>query len=407
MKKTPALKQPKQSNNTRMNSSANKESVTVSKSYLDSLLKLTGAPAQVNGSSTVNHVQLNNTQVPGLDHPSYHHTVTAPHHHTVMAPQPHTVVAPQPHTVMAPQPHTVMAPQPHTVIAPHHHSVTAPLPHTGNISQQHNNVHTTAKQEWLNDLAKQVNEKKQNQQKKQSKKPQAEEIYFPFGRPGCGAPIRSESGHVLADLRSKVRTSFEGPVQKVENIQQPQITKREEEYFPFGRPGCGAPNMTGSQSVNYQSHGAEMYNHPQQMNSQQQMYQQQMSQQQINYQSLPPNYQQPNIPSAQIGQSFSQSVAIPPSSYQSTSQNCPPTGRVEEYYPYGRPGGGAPVTRAQPPPTHPPQSSQQDMSPREGFGRGAGPYMNKYVQDEMNQRRRKELEYRVCVRYTYELTTCM
>ena len=30
--------------------------------------------------------------------------------------------------------------------------------------------------------------------------PAAEE-YFPFGRPGCGAPLRTASGHVMADLR--------------------------------------------------------------------------------------------------------------------------------------------------------------------------------------------------------------
>ena len=29
--------------------------------------------------------------------------------------------------------------------------------------------------------------------------------YFPFGRPGCGAPLRSDSGQVVADLRQRVR----------------------------------------------------------------------------------------------------------------------------------------------------------------------------------------------------------
>ena len=27
------------------------------------------------------------------------------------------------------------------------------------------------------------------------------EVYFPFGRPGCGAPLRTASGHIMADLR--------------------------------------------------------------------------------------------------------------------------------------------------------------------------------------------------------------
>ncbi len=32
--------------------------------------------------------------------------------------------------------------------------------------------------------------------------PPVEEEYFPFGRPGCGAPLRTASGHVMADLRA-------------------------------------------------------------------------------------------------------------------------------------------------------------------------------------------------------------
>ena len=31
------------------------------------------------------------------------------------------------------------------------------------------------------------------------------EEYFPFGRPGCGAPIRSESGRLLTDYQERVR----------------------------------------------------------------------------------------------------------------------------------------------------------------------------------------------------------
>lgn len=33
----------------------------------------------------------------------------------------------------------------------------------------------------------------------------AAECYFPFGRPGCGAPLRSDSGQVIADLRHRTR----------------------------------------------------------------------------------------------------------------------------------------------------------------------------------------------------------
>lgn len=36
-------------------------------------------------------------------------------------------------------------------------------------------------------------------------KPASPEVYFPFGRPGCGAPLRSDSGKVIADLRQRTR----------------------------------------------------------------------------------------------------------------------------------------------------------------------------------------------------------
>ena len=43
--------------------------------------------------------------------------------------------------------------------------------------------------------------------KKTKRQSQSPEYYFPFGRPGCGAPLRTDSGHVIADLRSFVRGS--------------------------------------------------------------------------------------------------------------------------------------------------------------------------------------------------------
>jgi len=43
--------------------------------------------------------------------------------------------------------------------------------------------------------------------------PAVEEEYFPFGRPGCGAPLRTVSGNVVADLRSLVlRNSHMGHI---------------------------------------------------------------------------------------------------------------------------------------------------------------------------------------------------
>ena len=44
--------------------------------------------------------------------------------------------------------------------------------------------------------------------------PAVEEDYFPFGRPGCGAPLRTVSGNVVADLRTLAfRNSHMGHIQ--------------------------------------------------------------------------------------------------------------------------------------------------------------------------------------------------
>ncbi len=355
-------------------------SVTVSKSYLDNLLRLTAAPPQQNN---VNHVQMDCMQVPGLDPSS--------HPHALMATQPHTVTATQPHTVTATQ-------QPHTTTA-----------------TQNNAPCTTANEQWMNDIAKQVDEKK-SKRRRRTPLP-VEEVYFPFGRPGCGAPLRTETGKVVADLRSRVRASFEGPLEQVATLeivqqQRPMSPKVDNDYYPYGRPGCGAPNADTSHAVSYQSYGAESYNQPQQVQQQiphqqaiqqqiphQQLMQQQLNQQSVNFQqqqlNCPPaaNYQpQPGYTS---GPPLSQSIAPATlSSYQPKGQNNQP----EDYNPFGRPGCGAPLTQAQAMPTHAAQPAQQDASPpRDGFARGAGPYMDKFVQHELNQRRRIELDYRVSV----------
>ena len=48
--------------------------------------------------------------------------------------------------------------------------------------------------------------------------------------------------------------------------------------------------------------------------------------------------------------------------------------------------------------TSPPQVQGTSMvSLQEGFGRGAGPYVDKFVLQDMDQQRMKELEYRVSV----------
>ncbi len=98
-----------------------------------------------------------------------------------------------------------------------------------------------------------------------------EEAYFPFGRPGCGAPLRTDSGHVIADLRTLVSDSYHQTPSKSSHPsyqQEPSVLTTnkplpstqpaplpstqpapDDGYFPFGRPGCGAPLRTDSGHV--------------------------------------------------------------------------------------------------------------------------------------------------------------
>lgn len=366
-------------------------------------------PPQAGGvvRKDVTHIQLESSQVPGLESPARAHTITSPQPaHPITAPQPahiQAVTAPHPAHPQAiiapqrPQAHTITAPQPahpQAVIAPQQsqaHTITAP---------QQTNTPLTAKEQWLRDLAEQVREKKERQNKQSTTKEATREVYFPFGRPGCGAPIRTESGQVIADLRSKVRSSYEGPIQQAPSKLERAVSPPVGEYFPYGRPGCGAPNNTASHGVSYQSYGGDVPTS------------QHAGHQAGSYPTLQPTqFQQPySTPSYQPA-----APSHPPLPVDHTPSH-PRHPYTEEYYPFGRPGGGAPVNtytaHPHPPlPSHPPTQAVaqntvtnppqvQDtsiVSPREGFGRGAGPYVDKFVLQDMDQRRRKELDYRVSV----------
>ena len=64
----------------------------------------------------------------------------------------------------------------------------------------------TAHDEWMDGIAVQVQERqKEKERLRREKKNERVEEYFPFGRPGCGAPIRSESGRLLTDYQERVR----------------------------------------------------------------------------------------------------------------------------------------------------------------------------------------------------------
>ena len=64
----------------------------------------------------------------------------------------------------------------------------------------------TSHSQWKDDIAAQVQEKqKEKERLKREKLNERVEEYFPFGKPGCGAPIRSQSGKLLVDYQERVR----------------------------------------------------------------------------------------------------------------------------------------------------------------------------------------------------------
>ena len=66
----------------------------------------------------------------------------------------------------------------------------------------------TAHEEWLDVIAAQVQEKQVEKERlMREKRNERGEDYFPFGRPGCGAPIRSESGRILTDYQERVSST--------------------------------------------------------------------------------------------------------------------------------------------------------------------------------------------------------
>lgn len=59
-------------------------------------------------------------------------------------------------------------------------------------------------EQWLQDLALQAEEQKQRKEAARQRRKQASpEEYYPWGRPGCGAPIRTESGELMTDYRRR------------------------------------------------------------------------------------------------------------------------------------------------------------------------------------------------------------
>ena len=145
--------------------------VVISRSYLDQLLhsSLQAKGTGNSGSFTAHQVQ------------QQHHVSAQP---GTVLPQPSAVV-PQPGAVVS-QPGAVVS-QPGMVVP----QPSAVGPQTGAVVSQPG---TMVPQTTVAVM----------QTRDRWRESPAEE-YFPFGRPGCGAPLRTDSGQVIADLRQRTK----------------------------------------------------------------------------------------------------------------------------------------------------------------------------------------------------------
>ena len=248
--------------------------VVVSKQYLDELLRMSVMREDVKGGNTVTHVSLDPSQVPGLES-----------------------------TIASNTSSTHQKPVNQTPVKPLLPNITNDQESPPNYQAAHHG--NQGKEQWLNDLAIQAMEQRQRKKsEKMRQKQTSPEEYFPFGRPGGGAPIRSQSGQLLTNYRFRSQMG-------------------------------GAPNASSSpKHTNETSHGSQYVDTS--VNS-------------------PPNNAALNFP-------------------QPTTNQISPSG-----------GNGLMIGAS-------PQNT--NTSPR--FARGAGPFVDQYVLQDMEEKRKKQMEHMVC-----------
>ena len=165
------------------------DTVMISKNYLQELLRMsimhegtgnTNRYVRQDHENAGKHdnsltvVNVEPTQIPGLD-------ITSPKHVTSPPKQPIQRVGHEQYSSVSPQ------------------------ANSQGLSPLTNNHELTPHEKWLQDLAAQVEEQKARKERKRLiEQKSAVEEYFPFGRPGGGAPIRSQSGQVLTDYRLRM-----------------------------------------------------------------------------------------------------------------------------------------------------------------------------------------------------------
>lgn len=221
--------------------------VVISKQYLDELLRMSVMRDDVKVGSNVmrdsvkvgsnvthedirvpvindvTHVNLDPTQVPELE------ANTSSHHQPVVTQSPPK---------------------------PHNSSINHQGPPPGHQTTPHGNQ---GKEQWLYDLAIQAKEQRERREsEKLRQKQNSPEDYFPFGRPGGGAPITSETGQVLTNYRHRGQmggasnkhissdySSVETTVAVRNNITQANITSpHHSSHYQSNVPTNGPPEST-------------------------------------------------------------------------------------------------------------------------------------------------------------------
>ena len=188
------------------------DTVVISKSYLDELLRMSvvireeARDKKTNVNQNVprerdeftrersgRHVDIDSSAIPGLGNASATKHISA------------TSSRPTEHAQSSATTHQQANYQGHTPHAP---------PQAQHSEYQATNYQgLSPREKWLKDLAAQVEEQKAKKERKRLQEQQSTvEEYFPFGRPGGGAPIRSQSGAVLTDYRSRTRAHDQGGV---------------------------------------------------------------------------------------------------------------------------------------------------------------------------------------------------
>ncbi|KAL5474507.1 hypothetical protein EMCRGX_G026463 [Ephydatia muelleri] len=334
-------------------------------------------------------------------------------------------------------------------------------------TQRHRSVHD----QWLDDLAAQAEEQKMRREaeRKQSKLPVVEKEYNPWGKPGCGAPMRTSSGNLPTDFHRKAvitgprgveggqslepkpaphrgdRRSSPGSPRWEPHHQQPSTYSppppspphhhehqgRDGDYNPWGKPGCGAPMRTSSGNVVTDFRRKAVITGP---NRDQESVA-------ASYGHVDNTYSHNSDPQQQYRHSNQPTVPSPPQRHHTYDDDPsphphphpPPPHNEEDYNPWGRPGCGAPMAtgpdtdyRRHAVITGPKSRAQKDLKSKnkrsvgdvppkfsgsvhhltsdvhpEGishhaskpsYGRGPGPHVDSYMMKEKDEARRRERE---------------